>query len=267
MQKKILKHSHVTHFRCQYRRKGISPLPLRQPEAEIRLYGIHSVQAALKNRKRVLKCLYATQNALKRLHIIESDLPCPVKLCSPKQLDALVEKDAVHQGIVLETKPLKPSHLSELKETDLVVLMDQITDPHNVGAIMRSAVAFKAGALITTNRYSPQENGALAKSASGALEFINYIVVRNLSETLQELHKIGFTSFGLDSDSPSSLDTILTGKKIALILGAEGKGLRKKTRETACALVHLDTLGDIKTLNVSNAAAIALYIARRHLRP
>ncbi|EJF81686.1 23S rRNA (guanosine-2'-O-)-methyltransferase RlmB [Candidatus Bartonella washoeensis] len=235
-------------------------------EGIIHLYGIHSIYAALKNPKRVFKHLYATPNALKRLNIPESDFPCPITLCTPKKLDSLVGSDAVHQGVVAETVPLKPCQLSELTNTDLVIVMDQITDPHNVGAIMRSAVAFKAGALITTFRHSPQESGVLAKAASGALEMINYITVQNLSNALQELHKAGFTSFGLDSEGEYPLETALTGEKIALVLGAEGKGLRKKTRETVGALTRLDMPGNIKSLNVSNAATIALYAAHKHLR-
>ncbi|MCZ2203738.1 TrmH family RNA methyltransferase [Bartonella sp. A05] len=275
MNQKTNQDSHYARLRRQYRdkkafaashtvyqRQGYAPL---RQEA-IRLYGVHSVNAALKNPKRISRHLYITQNALKRLDIVESDLPCPVKLCSPKQLDALVGNDAVHQGIVLETEPLKPRHLSELTNTDLVIVMDQITDPHNVGAIMRSAVAFKAGALITTNRYSPQESGVLAKAASGALELIDYIIVRNLAEALKELHKAGFISFGLDSEGALPLETALTGKKIALILGAEGKGLRPKTRATACILARLDMPGNIKSLNVSNAATIALYATHKYLR-
>lgn len=275
MDKKTNQDSHYARLRRQYREtKGFSTSHLvhqkqgHPPLAEgiIRLYGVHSVNAALKNPKRVLRHLYVTQNALKRLNIIESGLPCPIKLCSPKQLDSLVGNDAVHQGIVLETEPLKPRHLSELTNTDLVIVMDQITDPHNVGAIMRSAVAFKAGALITTNRHSPQESGVLAKAASGALELIDYIIVRNLAEALKDLHKAGFISFGLDSEGALPLETALTGKQIALILGAEGKGLRQKTRETAYALARLDTPGNIKSLNVSNAATIALYATHKYLR-
>ncbi|GAA4659224.1 RNA methyltransferase [Bartonella pachyuromydis] len=275
MKQKMSKNSHYARLRRQYRdAKGFSSQSTTRPKKKaaplqqgtIRLYGIHAVQSALKNPKRIFSFLYVTANALKRLNIPESQLPCPVTLCSPKQLDDLVGSDAVHQGVVAETIPLKPCQLSELTNTDLVVVMDQITDPHNVGAIMRSAVAFKAGALITTCRHSPQESGVLAKAASGALELIHYITVRNLVEALQELHKAGFTSFGLDSEGDHPLETALTGKKIALILGAEGKGLRKKTRETVCALTRLDMPGNIKSLNVSNAAIIALYAAHKYLR-
>ncbi|WP_455474608.1 TrmH family RNA methyltransferase [Bartonella sp. B30(2025)] len=275
MQKKISKDSHYARLRRRYRdiknSSSSSATYLKQSfsslkKETIHLYGIHTVYAALKNPKRVCKCLYITQNALKRLNIPELDLPCLMTLCSPKQLDALVGGDAVHQGVVLETEPLKPRHLSELTNTDLVIVMDQITDPHNVGAIMRSAVAFKVGAIITTGRHSPQENGALAKAASGALELIDYITVKNLAEALKELHEVGFTSLGLDSEGYLPLETALNGQKIALVLGAEGKGLRKKTRETVCALARLDMPGDIKSLNVSNAATIALYATHKYLR-
>ncbi|WP_332066160.1 23S rRNA (guanosine(2251)-2'-O)-methyltransferase RlmB [Bartonella sp. CB189] len=276
MKEKMPKKSHHARLHRRYHyEKGSFPSPKIYRKNEefslknktIHLYGIHSVCAALKNPKRIFGHLYSTPNALKRLSIPESDLPCSVTLCSPKQLDALVGNDAVHQGIVLETNPLKPCQLSELTNTNLVIVMDQITDPHNVGAIMRSAVAFKADALITTYRHSPQESGVLAKAASGALELMNYITVRNLSETLNELHDAGFISFGLDSEGDLPLETALRGEKIALILGAEGKGLRKKIRETVCTLARLDMPGNIKSLNVSNAATIALYATHKYLRP
>ncbi|MEL6088924.1 TrmH family RNA methyltransferase [Bartonella schoenbuchensis] len=275
MKEKISKNSYFPHPRRQYRDiKSATRVPsthLKHRYAPliqdiVYLYGIHSVKEALKNPKRVFNHLYATPNALKRLNITESDLPCPLKLYPPKKLDTLVGKDAVHQGVVLETEALKPRHLSELTNTNLIIVMDQITDPHNVGAIMRSAVAFKAGAIITTYRHSPQESGVLAKAASGALELIDYITVRNLAEALKEIHQAGFNSLGLDSEGELPLETALTGKKIALILGAEGKGLRQKTRETVHSLARLNIPGDIKSLNVSNAAAIALYAAHNYLK-
>src|SRR5690606_17170205 len=131
--------------------------------------------------------------------------------------------------------------------------------------ILRSGVAFSAGALITTARHSPTESGVLAKTASGALEHIDLIEVRNLAEALEELHAAGFETVGLDSEGPAQLEDTFSGNKIALILGAEGKGLRQKTRATVTALARLDMPGVIRSLNVSNAAAIALYAARRHL--
>jgi 23S rRNA (guanosine2251-2'-O)-methyltransferase len=144
-------------------------------------------------------------------------------------------------------------------------VLDQVTDPHNVGAIMRSAVAFGAGALITTQRHSPQESGVLAKSASGALEHIDHIEVKNLADALGKLHDAGFQTVGLDSDGPAEMENSFAGKKIALVLGAEGKGLRQKTRETVSALARLDMPGAIRSLNVSNAAAVALYAASKWL--
>jgi 23S rRNA (guanosine2251-2'-O)-methyltransferase len=144
-------------------------------------------------------------------------------------------------------------------------VLDQVTDPHNVGAIMRSAVAFGAGALITTQRHSPQESGVLAKSASGALEHIDLIEVKNLADALGKLHVSGFQTVGLDSDGPQEMEKSFAGEKIALVLGAEGKGLRQKTRETVTALARLDMPGAIRSLNVSNAAAVALYAAKSYL--
>ena len=147
----------------------------------------------------------------------------------------------------------------------MVLVLDQVTDPHNVGAILRSAVAFGAGALITTARHSPQESGVLAKSASGALEHIDHIEVKNLADAIGELHAAGFQTIGLDSDGAAELEKTFSGEKIALVLGAEGKGLRQKTRETVTALARLDMPGVIRSLNVSNAAAVALYAVRRFL--
>ncbi len=131
---------------------------------------------------------------------------------------------------MIEAEPLRARKLSELKDSPLLLVLDQVTDPHNVGAIMRSAVAFGAGALITTSRHSPQETGVLAKAASGALELISHIEVRNLAEAIEELHSLGFQTIGLDSEGPLEMEATLSGGRIALVLGAEGKGLRQKTR-------------------------------------
>jgi 23S rRNA (guanosine2251-2'-O)-methyltransferase len=210
--------------------------------------------------------MWVTRNALERLAIADaSALPFPVELVEPRAIDRITGGDAVHQGVVIEAAALKPKALSALGDSKLVVVLDQVTDPHNVGAVMRSAVAFGAGALITTGRHSPTESGVLAKSASGALEHIDLIEVRNLAEALATLHEAGFVTVGLDSEGPAELERALSGERIALVLGAEGKGLRQKTRETVSALARLDMPGAIRSLNVSNAAAIALYAAGRHL--
>ncbi|BCH65738.1 23S rRNA (guanosine(2251)-2'-O)-methyltransferase RlmB [Agrobacterium vitis] len=233
---------------------------------QVFLYGLHTVRAALNNPERKPIKLSLTQNALVRLEIGPVDaLPFPVEIVTPQDLDKHLGPEAIHQGVMLETRPLPPRRLEALKESPLLLVLDQVTDPHNVGAIMRTAVAFGAGAVITTMRHSPTESGVLAKSASGALELIPYIQITNLAEALGELHKLGFISIGLDSEGPRPLEETFSGDKLALVLGSEGKGLRQKTRDTVNALARLDMPGEIKSLNVSNAAAIALYASRQFL--
>src|ERR1700712_518222 len=242
-----------------------SPPPLAPDQ--VQLYGLHTVRAALDNPERKIIKLSVTQNALVRLEIGPVDqLQYPVEIVSPQDLDKVLGPDAIHQGVMLETRPLPVRRLAALNDSPLLLVLDQVTDPHNVGAIMRSAVAFDAGAVITTMRHSPTESGVLAKSASGALELIPYIQVTNLADALGELHKLGFVTIGLDSDGPAALENAFSGDKVALVLGAEGKGLRQKTRETVNALARLDMPGAIKSLNVSNAAAIAMYAARSFLK-
>lgn len=234
---------------------------------QVFLYGLHTVRAALNNPERKNIKLSTTQNALVRLEMGPVDsLGIPVEIVSPQDIDRILGPEAIHQGVMLETRPLPVRRLEALKGSPLLLVLDQVTDPHNVGAIMRSAVAFDAGAVITTQRHSPTESGVLAKSASGALELIPYIQITNLADALGELHRLGFTTIGLDSEGPAPLEGTFSGDKIALVLGSEGKGLRQKTRETVNALARLDMPGAIKSLNVSNAAAIALYAARSYLK-
>lgn len=248
------------------RRKATDWTPPALAPEQVRLYGLHTVRAAIDNPERQLIKLSVTQNALVRLDIGPvASLSFPVEIVTPQDLDKQLGPDAIHQGAMLETRPLPVRRLEALKDSPLLLVLDQVTDPHNVGAIMRTAVAFGAGAVITTMRHSPTESGVLAKSASGALEMIPYIQITNLSDALGELHKLGFFTVGLDSEGPAPLEDTLTGEKVALVLGSEGKGLRQKTRETVQALARLDMPGEIKSLNVSNAAAIALYATRQHL--
>ncbi|MBY8915395.1 RNA methyltransferase [Nitratireductor sp. L1-7-SE] len=233
----------------------------------VRLYGLHTVRAALDNPKRRIKRLCITRNAATRLELTDvAALPFPVETVEPREIDRLLGPDAVHQGALLEAEPLKPAPLRDLDGAALVLVLDQVTDPHNVGAIMRSAVAFGVNALVTTARHSPAESGVLAKAASGALEHIDHLTVRNLAEALEELAQAGFQTIGLDSDGPKRLESTFEADRIALVLGAEGKGLRQKTRETVSALARLDVPGAIRSLNVSNAAAVSLYTACRHLK-
>lgn len=249
-----------------HRPKPAVPAGAAPADGLVRLYGLHTVRAALDNPRRKIRKMLVTRNAQERLEIADlAALPFPAELVEPKAIDKITGSDAVHQGVVIEALPLKPQPLSALGETSLVVVLDQVTDPHNVGAVLRSAVAFGAGALITTSRHSPTESGVLAKSASGALEHIDMIEVKNLAAALDELHAAGFQTVGLDSDGPAELEASFAGDRIALVLGAEGKGLRQKTRETVSALARLDMPGAIRSLNVSNAAAVALYAARRFL--
>lgn len=275
---KTPKDSHYANLRRAYRdQKSGAPAPAfkpRQPVAPgdpapdglVRLYGIHTVRAALDNPRRKITRMLVTRNAAERLELGDvAALPFAAEIVEPRDIDRITGSDAVHQGVVIEARPLQPKPLEALGDTRLVVVLDQVTDPHNVGAVMRSAVAFGAGALIVTSRHSPTESGVLAKSASGALEHIDLIEVRNLADALGKLHEAGFATIGLDSEGPAEMEKSFTGQKIALVLGAEGKGLRQKTRETVTALARLDMPGAIRSLNVSNAAAVALYAARRFL--
>lgn len=233
----------------------------------VRLYGLHTVRAALDNPQRRIRRLSVTRNASARLDLNDpASLPFPVETVEPREIDRLVGPDAVHQGVLLEAEPLRPKPLRDLNGAALVLVLDQVTDPHNVGAIMRSAVAFGVNALVTTARHSPAESGVLAKAASGALEHIDHLTVRNLAEALEELSQAGFQTIGLDSEGPERLEDTFQADRIALVLGAEGKGLRQKTRETVSALARLDVPGAIRSLNVSNAAAVSLYAAFRHLK-
>ncbi|BCG94469.1 TrmH family RNA methyltransferase [Mesorhizobium sp. 131-2-1] len=244
------------------------PVPPGESPADglVRLYGLHTVRAALDNPRRKIRNMLVTRNAAERLAIADlGALSFKAELVEPKDIDRITGSDAVHQGVLIEAEPLKAKRLDALGDTRLVLVLDQVTDPHNVGAILRSAVAFGAGALITTARHSPQESGVLAKSASGALEHIDQIEVKNLADALGQLHEAGFQTIGLDSDGPAELEKTFAGDKIALVLGAEGKGLRQKTRETVTALARLDMPGAIRSLNVSNAAAVSLYAARKFL--
>jgi 23S rRNA (guanosine2251-2'-O)-methyltransferase len=262
------KDTHYANLRRAHRdaRREEASTGTSAPADTVRLYGLHTVRAALENPSRTIEHMLVTKNALARLEIGPAErLPFPVEIVQPAAIDRELGPDAIHQGVMLEAKALPVRRLGDLGQSPLLLVLDQVTDPHNVGAIMRSAVAFEAGAVITTMRHSPHESGVMAKSASGALELIPYIQVTNLADALGELHALGFRTVGLDSEADGPLEDALSGERIALVLGAEGKGLRQKTRETVSALARLDMPGPIKSLNVSNAAAIALYAASRHL--
>jgi 23S rRNA (guanosine2251-2'-O)-methyltransferase len=231
------------------------------------LYGWHTVTAALANPARHIRKILATENAVRRLADDGIKLPVEPELVRPDAIAARLSPDAVHQGLLAEADPLPSPALADLAAAGIVLVLDQITDPHNVGAILRTAAAFAVAAIVTTARHSPEATGVLAKSASGALEWVPIVTVQNLSRALTEMNEQGFLVVGLDSEAPDKLSAIELTSPLALVLGAEGKGLRQGTRAVCHQLARLDLPGAIKSLNVSNAAALSLYIASLAVGP
>ena len=238
----------------------------RERQTDVVLYGWHSVTAALANPARHIRRLLATENALRRLNDEGIALPKALEIVRPGAIAARLTPDAVHQGLYAETDPLPSPDIETLPAAGLVLVLDQITDPHNVGAILRTAAAFAVAAIVTTARHSPEATGVLAKSASGALELVPIVTVQNLARGIEALKERGFTVVGLDSEAADELAALPLKAPLALVLGAEGKGLRQGTRAVCDRLARLDLPGAIKSLNVSNAAALALYIASRATR-
>ncbi len=241
------------------RRESLRP----QDEEVSILYGWHTVTAALKNPQRRLRRLLVTENAARRLTDEGIASPLTPEVVRPSAIDERLPPDAVHQGLYLESDLLPSPAIAELPAQGIVLVFDQITDPHNVGAIFRTAAAFGVTAIVTTQRHSPDATGALAKSASGALELVPMAIVQNLARGLEDLRARGFLLVGLDSTGDADLAALPLRAPLALVLGAEGKGLRQLTRETCDRVARIDLPGAIKSLNVSNAAALALYVASR----
>jgi 23S rRNA (guanosine2251-2'-O)-methyltransferase len=229
------------------------------------LYGWHTVTAALANPNRTIRKLLLTENAARRLADENIDTRVPPELVRPSLIDQRLGPDAVHQGLLAEADPLPSPDIDTLPQEGIVLVLDQITDPHNVGAILRSAAAFGVKAIVTTARHSPEATGVLAKSASGALELVPFVTVQNLARALGELNDNGFMTVGLDSEGSENLGAVPLQAPLALVLGAEGKGLRQLTRDTCQVVARLDMPGEIKSLNVSNAAVLALYIGATRL--
>lgn len=243
-------------------RNKFPPKPKYDPDTgPVYLYGLHTVRAALDNPGRIKKVLLATPNGLNRLKESGEIGKVKVTETNPKELDRLLGGEAVHQGVALEVDPVSRFTLEDLHEPKLIVILDQLTDPHNVGAILRTACAFGADAVITTARHSPRETGVMAKAASGALDLVPLIEVRNLGNALEHLKQHGIFVIGFDSEAEAQLRPRTDSRPTAVVLGAEGKGLRQRTRELCNEMVRLDMPGPIKSLNVSNAAAIALFAA------
>jgi 23S rRNA (guanosine2251-2'-O)-methyltransferase len=242
--------------------------PVRPPigEGVAILYGWHTVAAALANPRRRIRRITATENAARRLADQGFALPVEPEIVRPDAIAARLSPDAVHQGLLVEADPLPAFGIEEVAAEGIVLVLDQITDPHNVGAILRTAAAFAVGAVITTARHSPEATGVLAKSASGALDLVPIATVQNLARALAELKRRGYLTVGLDSAGETDLAAATLREPLALVLGAEGKGLRQLTRESCDIRARLDLPGSVKSLNVSNAAAVALYAAAAVLR-
>jgi 23S rRNA (guanosine2251-2'-O)-methyltransferase len=246
-------------------RSGISgqkpaKAPMVRHEATVAvLYGFHAVREALRCKRRKLLGIYATEGAARRLEgeIAGAGL-CPF-IVTAEDLARRLGAGAAHQGVMLEALPLEPLDLSDIESrSGIVLVLDQITDPHNVGAILRTAAAFGVDAAVVTHRHAPEMAGVVAKTASGGLEHVAIVNVVNLARVLERLGNSGYLRLGFDSEAELSLATIPLRRPIALVLGGEGKGLRRLTRENCDLLVRLDMPGAIKSLNVSNACAVAL---------
>jgi 23S rRNA (guanosine2251-2'-O)-methyltransferase len=239
----------------------------RTTDGPVILYGWHPVKAALENPARRILRIFATENAARRLAEDGVALPVALELVRPDAIAARLSPDSVHQGLLAEAEPLPSPELDETAPTGtgLVLVLDQITDPHNVGAILRTAAGFSVTAVITTARHSPEATGVLAKSASGALEYVPIVTVQNLARALAALKEQNFLVVGLDSAGEHDLADVQLRAPLALVVGAEGKGLRQLTRATCDALARLNLPGPIKSLNVSNATALALYVAAKRL--
>jgi 23S rRNA (guanosine2251-2'-O)-methyltransferase len=227
-----------------------------------RLWGKHAVAAALDNPERKVLRAWATRDTA---GFMQFPKEVAVTLADVADLGRLVPHDAPHQGVVIEVEPLEDVWIDEILgaagERSVLLVLDQVTDPHNVGAILRSAAAFGAAGIITQDRHSPPESGVIAKAASGALERVPWARVVNLARALEEIAEAGFWRIGLTGDAGTDLREALGPARVALVLGAEGAGLRPNTREHCDALARLPITDSVESLNVSNAAAVALYAA------
>jgi len=233
----------------------------RASQGQVRIWGRHAVEAALKNPARQHRKLWATREGLASL---DGELPpgFPLEFADGADLARLVARDAPHQGLVLECAALEDVYLADVLEGEAarpVVVLDQVTDPHNVGAILRSAAAFGAAALVTQDRHAPPEGGVLAKSASGALEVVPWVRVVNLARALEEIAEAGYWRLGLAGEAEADLADALPAGPVALVLGAEGEGMRHNIAAHCDGLARLPISDAMESLNVSNAAAIALY--------
>lgn len=232
------------------------------------IYGKHAALAALENPMRKIKRVLITKNTKEELGEKRFAACKNQVLVESRKLDDMLPREAVHQGIALECEPLSQPSLQEwlkMGHNKPVLLLDQVSDPHNIGAILRSCAAFDAGAVVTTDRNAPTESGVMAKSASGALELVPLIAVVNLVQAIEILKKSGYWIYGLDGEAKQVISEVKPDRKTALVLGAEGRGLRRLTGEHCDVLVRLPISNKMESLNVSNAAAVALYELYRQI--
>ncbi len=231
------------------------------------LWGTHAVRSALANPARRNKKLLISANADQELRGLAAKSKVPVEAADHHAIDRALPRDAVHQGVALLTSPLVEVDIHDAVEgipsPKRLLLLDQVTDPHNLGAILRSAAAFGACGVIVQDRNSPPEGGVLAKAASGALELVPIVRVVNIARTLDELGKRGFLRLAFADEAAEPIEQVDLGRDVVLALGAEGEGLRRLTREKCDIAVRLPTQPKMPSLNVSNAAAVALYACRR----
>ena len=242
----------------------------RKAEAKetVWLFGLHAVRDALVNPAREKLRLVVTKNAFDKLEEAIAHAGIEPEIVDPRRFDVPIDEGSVHQGAAMEVRPLNWGRLDEIaisgSGAPLLVLLDRVTDPHNVGAILRSAEVFGARAVVAPRHHSAPETGALAKTASGALERQPYLKVTNLGDAMDELKAMGYVLIGLDGDGTVPLQQAMAGlgsRPVALVLGAEGPGLRERTRETCDVIARIPFVGDFGSLNVSNAAAVGLYAA------
>lgn len=225
------------------------------------LYGNHPVQAALGNERRRIIRAVVTQGGLEKHAGAFKQRGITPKVISPQELSKLLPPEALHQGVAVEVAPLPSLSLEDCLDSGKpLLLLDQVTDPHNVGAMLRSAAAFGVAAVISPRDHAPQESAVMAKASSGAIELVPLIMVTNLSQAMETLKKHGYWCVGMDGEAKQEIGKAKLSKKTALVMGAEGKGLRRLTGERCDLLVKLPISEQMESLNVSNAAAIALYI-------
>jgi 23S rRNA (guanosine2251-2'-O)-methyltransferase len=235
------------------------PMFRREASGVVVLYGFHAVREALRRKRRKLLRIYTTEAAARRLEGEITGAGLCSHIVTAEDLARRVGTGAVHQGVVLEALPLEPLDLSDIvSKSGIVLVLDQITDPHNVGAILRTAAAFGVDAVVVTRRHAPEMAGVVAKAASGGLEHVAIVGVVNLARALKRLGDSGYLRLGLESEAERNLARTPLRRPIALVLGGEGKGLRRLSRENCDFLVRLEMPGPIKSLNVSNACAVAL---------